>query len=334
VDLRALYDKENVYFIAEWADPTQSVRRMPWQKQADGTWKKLTSSTTHQENTYYEDKFAIVWDIKLTDFAKVGCTALCHPGEKASSDYGSKYALTPGDIGDIWHWKGVRTGSVGQIDDQYVDATRPAEAAEAGRKSDPKTGGGYADNVNAAKNGPQYGLPNNAKASAGGYWIKDGEKVAVSDASYGAGDEVPGIIVAPFAGDRGDLTAQAKWANGKWTLEWSRKLSTGSKYDVQFTDPAKAYAFGVAVFENAQVNHAWSPGVYTLKFAPAGAKPAPGDAPGPKALPTIPSNHGGRNECAVCHASGLAGAPKFPSVPDHTKLIDAANTCKACHKGP
>lgn len=282
VEMRALYDKDKAYFIAEWADPTQSIRRLPWQKQADGTWKMLTSSTTHQDNIYYEDKFALIWDIRITDFTKVGCTATCHPGEKAASDYGSKYTLNTDGIGDIWHWKGVRTGTVGQIDDQYLDGKRPSEAAEAGRHSDPKTAGGYSDNINAAKNGPQYALPNNAKANVSGiYWIGNSEKVSVDDTKYVAGDEVPGIIVSPFTGDRGDIAAQAKWNNGKYTLEWSRKLSTGSQYDVQFSDLAKTYYFGAAVFDNAQVNHAWSPGVYTLKFAPTVAA-------GPGFPPTIP----------------------------------------------
>jgi hypothetical protein len=45
-----------------------------------------------------------------------------------------------------------------------------------------------------------------------------------------------------------------------------RKLATGSEYDVQFTDPKKEYAFGVAVFDNAQVRHAYTPGVLKLKF--------------------------------------------------------------------
>ncbi|MEW6034855.1 MAG: ethylbenzene dehydrogenase-related protein [Chloroflexota bacterium] len=328
VEMRALYDKDMVYFLAEWADPTQSVQRMPWQKQADGTWKQLTSSTTHQENTYYEDKFALIWDIKIADFTKAGCTATCHPGEQAASAYGSKYTLNADGIGDIWHWKGVRTGTVGQIDDQYLDGKRPSESAEAGRHSDPKTGGGYSDNINAAKTAPAYALPNNAKANVTGiYWIDNSEKVGFDDLSYVPGDEVPGIIVSAITGDRGDISAQAKWDNGKWTLEWSRKLTTGSQYDVQFSDTAKSYYFGVAVFDNAQVNHAWSPGVYTLKFAAAAAA-------GPGFPPVIPANHVGRTTCAMCHSTGVGGAPKFPATPDHTKVIDAIDTCKACHKGP
>ena len=45
-----------------------------------------------------------------------------------------------------------------------------------------------------------------------------------------------------------------------------RKLATGSEYDVQFNDLKKEYAFGVAVFDNAQVRHAYTPGVLRLKF--------------------------------------------------------------------
>ncbi|MBI4282743.1 MAG: ethylbenzene dehydrogenase [Chloroflexi bacterium] len=328
VELRSLYDSDNVYFIAEWADPTQSLRRMPWQKQADGTWKQLTSSTTHQENQYYEDKFALIWDINIANFPTAGCTATCHPGEQAASAYGSKYTLNTDGLGDIWHWKGVRNGTVGQIDDQYLDGKRPSEAAEAGRHSDPKTSGGYSDNINAGKTAPAYALPGNATANATGvYWINNSEKVAFNSAAYATGDEVPGIIVSPIIGDRGDIPAQAKWNNGKWTLEWSRKLTTGSQYDVQFSDLSKAYYFGLAVFENAQVNHAWSPGVYALEFTPAVAA-------GPSFPPTIPADHASRTTCAACHAAGLGGAPVFPTSPDHTKVLDAVNTCQACHKGP
>jgi hypothetical protein len=45
-----------------------------------------------------------------------------------------------------------------------------------------------------------------------------------------------------------------------------RKLVTGSEFDVQFDDLKKAYAFGVAVFDNAQVRHAFHPGALRLTF--------------------------------------------------------------------
>ena len=164
---------------------------------------------------------------------------------------------------DIWHWKSVRTGSVGQMDDQYLDATRydKDKAPEAGRKSDPKTGGGYADNVGDDKKGPKFALKGNKPAPP--YWIVDAEKEPFDDSKYKAGDEVPGIVVSPFTGDRGQISVKSAWKDGTWTLVFWRKLVTNSEFDVQFNE-RKEYAFGVAVFDNAQVRHAYTPGVLKL----------------------------------------------------------------------
>jgi hypothetical protein len=255
VTLKSVYTDDSIYFLVEWTDPTQSLQRKPWQKQADGSWKQLKEGPSGDENKYYEDKFSFVWNINdsIAGFNEAGCQVTCHVGE-AGKPYGNKYTAAAGELGDIWHWKSVRTGPVGQVDDQYLDDTRydPDKAPGAGRKSDPKTAGGYADNVSADGKLPKFG------AKAPPYWILDSEKKPLNDADFKAGDEVPGIVIAPFAGDRGDIAAKHSYGAGKWTVELARKRGTGSKYDAQFTDPAKHYAFGVAVFDNAQVRHSVS----------------------------------------------------------------------------
>ena len=269
VELRALYTADTVYFLAQWADPAESVRRSPWQKQADGTWKKISDPNDKggDNNLVYEDKLAFIWNINdsIAGFNEQGCMVTCHVGEPGKP-YGNKYTANPGEMGDIWHWKSIRTGTVGQIDDQYVDNTRydAAKSPEAGRKSDPKIGGGYADNILDDNKLPKFALPGNKPAPP--YWIVDKEKVALVDASYKANDEVPGIIVAPFTGDRGDLTSKNSYKDGKYTLEWSRKLVTDSVVDVQFANINKTYSFGVSVFDNAQVRHAFSSGASKLVF--------------------------------------------------------------------
>jgi len=264
--LRALYTADTVYLLLQYKDPTESIRREPWQKQADGSWKKLTDPEDKggDNNVYYEDKFAIAWNISSPAFDQRGCMSACHTGE--GKPFGNKYTANPGERLDLWHWKGVRTGPVGQIDDQYVDNTRydKDKAPEAGRKSDPKTGGGYNDNVSDDKKGPKFALKGNKPAPP--YWIVDSEKEAFDDSKYKAGDEVPGIIIAPFTGDRADIAAKYSYKDGVRTVEFSRKLVTGSEFDVQFSDLKKEYAFGVAVFDNAQVRHAYSTGVFKLKF--------------------------------------------------------------------
>lgn len=268
VELKALYTADSVYFLAQWADPTESFRRAPWQKQADGSWTKLKDPNDKggDSNLYYEDKMAFIWNINdsIAGFNEQGCMVTCHPGE--GKPFGNKYTAKAGELGDIWHWKSVRTGPVGQFDDQYVDDTRydPKTAPEAGRKSDPKTAGGYSDNQTADKKLPQWALPGNKPAPP--YWILDSEKVAFDDGKYSSGNEVPGIVIASFTGDRGDIAAKGIWKDGKWTLEWGRKLQTGSQYDVQFSSLDKTYSFGVAVFENAQVRHGFSGSAYKLIF--------------------------------------------------------------------
>jgi hypothetical protein len=215
-------------------------------------------------NLYYEDKWAMIWNINSPAFEQKGCFAACHTGE--GKPFGNKYLPNAGERADIWHMKGVRTGTVGQVDDQYLDNTPydKDKAPEAGRKSDPKTGGGYADNLNDAKNGPKWALKGNKPAPP--YWIVDAEKEPFDGSKYKAGDDVPGIVVAPFTGDRGDIGAKIVYRDGVRTSVFWRKLATGSEYDVQFTDLKKEYAFGVAVFDNAQVRHAYTPGVLRLKF--------------------------------------------------------------------
>jgi len=272
--LKAVYTSDSIYFLLQYEDPTQSFRRMPFIKQADGSWKKLLDPddpTNTDNNKYYEDKFAMIWTINnsIKGFDTAGCFAVCHAGEPGKP-YGNKYTATAGELGDIWHWKSVRTGSVGQIDDQFLDDTRfdKDKAANAGRKSDPHTAGGYSDI--ALKDGKPEFMNKDAKASnkGGTYWLKDTDKAAFDDSKFVAGDEVASILVAVQTGDAGDIPDVAAWKDGKWTIAFSRKLTTdGKNTDVQFNNLDGTYFFGIAFFDNAQVRHAFNNGVLKLQFA-------------------------------------------------------------------
>jgi hypothetical protein len=260
VAIRSVYTADSIYLMYQYKDETQSFRRSPWVKQADGSWAKLKDPDDKggDNNKYYEDKFAVLWNISSPAFEQKGCMAACHTGE--GKPYGNKYMATGGERLDMWHVKSVRTAvSVGQTDDGYVDNTRYEKGKNdnAGRKTDPKTAGGYVDNQTDDKKGPKFARKDNKPAPP--YWILDAEKEPFDDSKYKAGDEVPGIIVAPFTGDRGDLPTTMVWKDGAWTVVIKRKLVTGSEFDVQFTDLKNSYAFGVAVFDNAQVRHAFSP---------------------------------------------------------------------------
>jgi hypothetical protein len=99
-------------------------------------------------------------------------------------------------------------------------------------------------------------------------YIRETDIVDFDDSLFAEGDLVPGIITAPFTGDRGDLSAGYVWADGVWTVELSRKLVTGSEFDVQFDDMAGTYHFGVSIFDNAQTMHSYQVGAIPFVFKP------------------------------------------------------------------
>ncbi|MBE0491773.1 MAG: ethylbenzene dehydrogenase [Sulfurospirillum sp.] len=274
VDLKSLYDAENIYFRVEYADPTQSLERYPWIKQADGTWKmKKNYDETGHENTYYEDKFAMFWNINTKGFDKKGCAIACHIAkdgkingysEKAP---GRKYTRNLKETIDMWHWMSVRGEPVGHNTDQFVDSTDNGKTNKNwGRKGDEIISGGYKDNVNKEKTAPIFMSKNKDHKE---FWILESDKVPFVD-TFKAGDMIPSMIVAPMEGSRGDVASKAKWENGKWTLVFKRALVTkhpkSEIQDVQFNDLKKEYSFGVAVFDNTALNHLYHDGVFKLSF--------------------------------------------------------------------
>jgi len=261
VTLKAAYTADTLYMLVQYADPTHSVRRGPFQKQADGSWTKLKDPADKggDDNVYYEDKWAMIWPINnsIKAFDKEGCAALCHKGQ--GKPFGNKYTAEAGEMGDIWHMKGDRTAPWGFIDDQYVDHTRydPKDSPNAGRKSDPGGPLGEYTGFNLVNGKPQFMNRDGKPANAGGtYYIKRGDEVPFDDGKFKPGDEVASFIINPLQGDRADIRVAVKWDNGVYTSVLSRKLVTGSKFDVQFSDLSKRYGFGFAAFDNAQVRHA------------------------------------------------------------------------------
>jgi hypothetical protein len=52
----------------------------------------------------------------------------------------------------------------------------------------------------------------------------------------------------------------------RWVMDIRRKLVTGDPNDVQFDDVSREYSFGVAVFDNAQIEHSYMSVVGKLAF--------------------------------------------------------------------
>jgi len=268
VSIKSLYDSDSVYFLITYKDPTKSLERFPWIKQADGSWKKSANKDdTGHDNTYYEDKFAMFWDISTKGFKEDGCMIACHLDEPGDTSAGRKYTDSSGETIDMWHAKYVRSMPMGMFDDQFVDSTNdPKKNKNWGRKGD--TGkGGYKNNDNKAKSAPAFMNLNGSGDEM--YYVIPSKKVPFVD-NFKAGDVVPGITIAPMQGGRDDILARNNYENGVWTMEVMRSLKTEGKdvetQDVQFTDMAKSFPFGIAVFDNSQINHLYHTETLEMQF--------------------------------------------------------------------
>ena len=144
VTLRSAYDANNIYFLVEWVDPTQSLKRQPWYfnpttkrwGQEKGTFDFDPVTGAILRPPFYEDKIAFLWNINnsVTGWNSGTCYKSCHTGLPALDLFSRHYTNFPSEKIDMWHWKSVRGGVNGmnQLHDQYQDNTYPN-----GRKGDP-----------------------------------------------------------------------------------------------------------------------------------------------------------------------------------------------------
>ncbi len=88
--------------------------------------------------------------------------------------------------------------------------------------------------------------------------IESGEAVAVAGltaaqrseywARYaGVNAVVPQLVLKRPTGSQADVRVAATWDNGRWTVEFKRKLVTGYADDVQFSDLAKDYYYTISL---------------------------------------------------------------------------------------
>ena len=282
VHVRGARDSEFAYLLFEWPDKTRSQKHLPLQKTAEG-WKVLQSRYGMQdENDYYEDKFAVM----LSRDSHLAALNTSHLGPKplngkpgGPNGRGLHYT-TDGSVVDVWHWKSVRTGPLGQIDDNHFGPPlsppeNPAARYTAGYDKDPNSGGGFTMNwekFDGEVVKPLW-LPRSPKileermsavdldTNVGdkGLWWMPRELMepatAELDALFPVGTVMPSVIAeAPFVGDRGDVEAVAEWEDGWWRMEVRRRLDTGSELDVAIDEGTYLW---VSVFDHTQTRHSF-----------------------------------------------------------------------------
>ncbi len=141
VKMKAMYDKEFIYFLVQWPDKTLSQNRV--YQLTNGKWKKRKGN---------EDRFGLMFNIgdSFANFNVAGCQVACHNGESMAT-------TKPGEKADLWHWKAQRSNPAGYADDQYVQhKIKMAGHEKTGRKSDKRSGGSYKKNFDKEKKQPKF----------------------------------------------------------------------------------------------------------------------------------------------------------------------------------
>lgn len=295
VEVRAVHDENNVYFAFRWEDPSRSLRRLPLIKQADGWHLTDDNAFIDDVNTFYEDKFAVIF----SPTARFGSGGVAHFGSKPiANEPGSRNGrglhYTDGPMVDMWQWKPSRGGMLGHVDNMYMAPPRdptPDEASQliryqGGYWGDPGRAS-YVYNFLPLRPSEYHPgspvairrLPKDyqAMAKAMGHWdpnpdasVDDGsqwwmlEDKSVpyspeADAKIPVGTIIPGVlIIGDYEGPRAAVTCHAHWQDGHWTLIAKRSLKGASAYDQDFAQGHDLYMW-VAVFDHTQTRHTRHP---------------------------------------------------------------------------
>lgn len=189
VTLRSAYDADNIYFLAEWVDPTKSLNRMPWyfdpatQKWAqESDFPTFSSTGSITRGAFFEDQLGFQWNINnsVIGWNNSTCYKSCHTGLPDSDGSGRHFTNSITEKIDLWHWKAVRGGTNGgfQTDDQRMTNLYPN-----GRGGDPGTAAYSNNSQNLVITGsspaitvsvPKYVIPGRTN----NYWVLGTEVTA------------------------------------------------------------------------------------------------------------------------------------------------------------
>ncbi len=281
IEVKAVANPSEVYFLFRWQDSSQSLAHMPLLKQ-NGQWIiKQNGFYQFDEQTYYEDKFAVI----VSESCGLGADNTAKLGPKPLKDKPENFhkkgfhASTDGKIRDLWHWKAVRTNDMFLADDNHISKAKTARTAQrrytAGYTPDGKESGAYVMNwqwykpseitpkrlpvesalLQSYQNDTSWILP----------WFESKPYSKIKD-TYKNGTLLPSVLYRSnrFEGDRADIRARGKWQNGYWTLELARKRDTGSKHDVPLKDDVCLWT---SAFDHSQIAHTRHERPLQLEFA-------------------------------------------------------------------
>jgi ubiquinol-cytochrome c reductase cytochrome b subunit len=250
VTMQAAYDARNIVIRAQWPDSTETLLKAAWYWNGSRSVKKGE-----------EDRLMLVWPIgNNAEFSSRGCAAACHQAEEDDDWWmGSESERVRYDL---WRWESARTNPVGQADDKWLANLTVPNDTKSSHHGDASTGGGYQENVAEDKRGPAFLNVTDLSSPL----LFAGQAGPVDTSLLGDEAIVPGYILAPFEGSRGDIAAQGWWVEGHWVVVLQRALDTGYDDDARLI-PGKRLPFGLALADNkAGISHTVAADVLILEW--------------------------------------------------------------------
>ncbi|MBU0681424.1 MAG: hypothetical protein KKD73_08385 [Proteobacteria bacterium] len=186
----------------------------------------LASFADPDENRQHR---TLLWDKKLNAYQNGPEREDTFVIKWSMTSYPTKLTLTENVpyVADIWFWKAMRTDHAGYADDKtHIYRTSKSKNAK----------------TLISENGQIF------------YLTRDGD---AGEAAYETnlvpgfqGDRLPKYTQRQPTESRADIRAKGAWQDGRWTLEFSRKLATGHDDDIEFQLDGR-YPFAVSRHEVA-----------------------------------------------------------------------------------
>jgi hypothetical protein len=266
--LKAMIDSDRFYVLATWPDVTESVNNAQW-----------TFDGTNWSQSGDEDRVTFVWDMGLSGADGASCQAFCHPPDMSTNT---------GRV-DVWHWKANRFNPMGFSDDKwwFTDGRHGDDGAGSGASNKLGTLPAHMAATDPGANVTFLTDDQDARSAFDPFSVLPGSvdvKVPFdAGAAFSAGNVIPGRILTIPTGNHASVQAAGKWANGMWTVEFSRKLAAETGANDQEEDfnavRGGSVQFTTDIFDDLSDHgaHAFSQAgnsstadttVYTLIFPP------------------------------------------------------------------
>jgi hypothetical protein len=183
------------------------------------SWEDATEDISHKSWVWNAEKKAYQEGPDREDMFSFGFE---HTGDFTAD------MLSPVDsVWEIWHWKAFRTNPQGYAMDK---THRYARSKPEGRA-----------NPHKARDGSEVWI---SRPEDVGDTV---EKKQTAPSTY-QGERLPQYVPGAPRGSAADVRAKGVWANGRWTLEFERRLDTGNPDDTAF-DLARSYKMALATFD-------------------------------------------------------------------------------------